>query len=125
LSVEFLVFLVVLTICVLLVFFWFCPIILLIQAWKTGIEITPLDLFAMRLRSVAPDKIVFPAIRLVSSGFELSEYERKSLIHNLEAHFLAGGRNDLVVDMLIEARKSGRSLSFDQARSADLQSLVK
>lgn len=124
-SVEFLVFLCVLNICLLLVLFWFCPIILLIQAWKIGIKITALDLVAMRLRSVAPGKIVLPAIRLVSSGFELSENERKNLIHTLEAHYLSGGRNDLVVDMLIEARKSSRSLSFDQARSADLESLVK
>ncbi len=124
-SLEFLGLIFVAAICSLFILLWFCPIWLLIQAWKIGIKITALDIIAMRLRSVEPGKIVFPAIRLVSSGFELSEKERNDLIHNLEAHYLSGGRNELVVDMLIEAEKKGEKLTFAQATATDLESLAR
>ena len=52
-------------------------------------------------------------IKATKAGLTLS-------IDKLEAHYLAGGNVDRVVDALIAARRAGISLSFEKATAIDL-----
>ena len=62
----------------------------------------------MRLRRVAPAKIVLALIKATKAGLNLK-------VNQLEAHYLAGGNVDNVVNALIAAERAGIELSFEQA----------
>lgn len=67
----------------------------------------------MRLRRVAPSRIILPFIKAQKGGVETT-------IDKLEAHFLAGGNVDNVVDALIAAHRADIPLPFERAAAIDL-----
>jgi len=67
----------------------------------------------MRLRRVIPAKIVNPMIKAVKAGLEVST-------NKLEAHYLAGGNVDRVVNALIAAQRANIPLEFERAAAIDL-----
>ena len=79
----------------------------------TGVQTCALPILGMRLRRVAPAKIVFPLIKATKAGLEVK-------VNQLEAHYLAGGDVDRVVNALIAAQRAGMDLSFEKASAIDL-----
>ena len=67
----------------------------------------------MRLRRIPPVQIVLPKIKAVKAGLEITT-------DILEAHYLAGGNVDNVVNALIAAEKAEIPLGFDKAAAIDL-----
>ena len=71
------------------------------------------NLVGMRLRRVPPHKIVMPLIKAIKAGLEMDTSK-------LEAHYLAGGNVDKVIDALIAAERAGIELNFSRAAAIDL-----
>ena len=94
-------------------FFIFVPVGLWISAIASGVKIGILDLIGMRLRRVAPARIVLSLIKATKAGLLIK-------VNQLEAHYLAGGNVDKVVNALIAAERAGIELSFEQASAIDL-----
>ena len=94
-------------------FFTFIPIGLWISAVAANVKIRIGTLIGMKLRRVAPIRIVIPQIKAVKSGLDLS-------INKLEAHYLAGGNVDRVVNALIAAQRAQFNLEFERAAAIDL-----
>jgi uncharacterized protein YqfA (UPF0365 family) len=93
---------------------WLVPIGLWIQARTAGVHIRIFaDLIGMRLRRVPPAQIVSPKIRATKAGLTINTDQ-------LEAHYLADGDVDKVVDALIAADKAGIDLTFERAAAIDL-----
>jgi uncharacterized protein YqfA (UPF0365 family) len=65
------------------------------------------------LRRVPPHRIILPLIKADKAGIDVSQDQ-------LEAHFLAGGNVDRVVNALIAADKARIALPFDRAAAIDL-----
>lgn len=103
----------VLIIIALSVFFSFVPIGLWITAHFSGVKVRISDLIGMRLRRVAPAKIIAPMIKATKAGLSLK-------LNELEAHYLAGGNINAVVDALIAAQRANIELEFKQAAAIDL-----
>lgn len=85
-----------------------------ISAVASGVLVPLPSLIGMQLRRVQPSRIIYPLIKARKAG--LTDVGQ----NKLEAHFLAGGDVDKVVDALIAADKAGIPLSFDQATAIDL-----
>jgi len=101
-------------ICLLIVlFFILVPVGLWISAIASGVKIGIIDLVGMKLRRVVPAKIVLPLIKATKAGLPMKA-------NQLEAHLLAGGNVDSVVNALVAAERAGISLSFEQASAIDL-----
>lgn len=101
-------------VCLLLVaFFIFVPVGLWISAVASGVRIGIFNLIGMRLRRVAPARIVLPLIKATKAGIKVT-------VNQLEAHYLAGGNVDNVVNALIAAERAEISLTFEQASAIDL-----
>ena len=98
---------------VLILFFRFVPLGLWISARASGVRLRIISLITMRFRRVTPSKIVLPMIKATKAGLDLNMDE-------LEAHFLAGGSVDRVVDALIAAQSAQIPLEFEQSRAIDL-----
>ena len=97
-----------------LLFFNFIPVGLWISALAAGVNVRIWTLFAMRLRRVPPSRIVLPMIKAEKAGIlEVS-------VDKLEAHYLAGGNVDRVIDALIAAQRAEINLSFERAAAIDL-----
>lgn len=94
-------------------FFLFVPVGLWISAIASGVKIGIFDLIGMRLRRVKPAKIVYPMIKATKAGLSTK-------VNQLEAHFLAGGNIDSVVNALIAAERAQMALTFEQASAIDL-----
>ena len=94
-------------------FFTFIPITLWISAVAANVRVGILTLIGMRLRRVPPVKIVSPQIKAVKAGLDIS-------INKLEAHYLAGGDVDRVVNALIAAQRANIALEFERAAAIDL-----
>jgi len=94
-------------------FFVFVPVGLWISAIASGVKIGILDLIGMRLRRVAPARIVLSLIKATKAGLIIK-------VNQLEAHYLAGGNVDKVVNALIAAERAGIELTFEQASAIDL-----
>ena len=94
-------------------FFIFVPVGLWISAVAANVKVGFFDLVGMRLRRVAPGKIVFPLIKATKAGLTVK-------VNQLEAHYLAGGDVDKVVNALIAAQRAGMDLSFEKASAIDL-----
>lgn len=94
-------------------FFRFVPIGLWITAFFSGAKVSIGNLVGMRLRRVAPSEIVQPLIKATKAGLNLTTNE-------LEAHHLAGGNVNLVVDALIAAQRANIDLDFENAAAIDL-----
>jgi len=103
----------VLVFVVLTVFFSFVPVGLWISAAAAGVHVGIFYLIGMRLRRVAPARIVNPLIKAEKAGLEVD-------MERLEAHYLAGGNVDRVVNALIAAHRAGIDLTFERAAAIDL-----
>ncbi|MBQ8823541.1 MAG: flotillin-like protein FloA [Lachnospiraceae bacterium] len=106
---------IILCVIVLLIvaFFAFVPVGLWISAVAANVKVGIFNLIGMKLRRVAPAKIVFPLIKATKAGLKVT-------VNQLEAHYLAGGNVDSVVNALIAAERAGMDLSFEKASAIDL-----
>lgn len=105
--------LIVVAFVVLSVLLSFIPVGLWITAYFSGVKIGIFSLIGMRLRRVQPRKIVAPLIKATKAGLDLNT-------DKLEAHFLAGGDVNSVVDALIAAQRAEINLNFERAAAIDL-----
>ncbi len=94
-------------------FFSLVPMGLWISAVASGVKVGVIHLIGMRLRRVKPAYIVMPMIKATKAGLKLTA-------NQLEAHYLAGGNVDSVVNALIAAERAGMNLNFEQASAIDL-----
>jgi len=93
---------------------YFIPVRLWITAIFSGVHLKLFrDLVGMRLRRVPPDRIVKPLITAHKAGIP-------SETPKLEAHFLAGGNVQQVINALISADKADIDLPFERATAIDL-----
>lgn len=95
-------------------FFHYIPFLLWLSAKVSGVHISLIQLFLMRLRNVPPSIIVHALIEAHKAG--LNSITRD----DLEAHYLAGGRVERVVNALVSASKANIDLSFQMATAIDL-----
>lgn len=96
------------------VFFHFVPFFLWLSAKVSGVKISLIQLFLMRIRNVPPGIIVPSLIEAHKAG--LTNVTRD----NLEAHYMTGGHVLRVVHALVSASKAGIELSFEKATAIDL-----
>ena len=112
---EFTIFIVAfLAIVAISIFFYYVPFFLWISARVSGVRISLIQLFLMRIRKVPARIIVQAMIEAHKAG--LSEVNRD----DLEAHFLAGGNVEKVVHALVSASKANIDLGFKMATAIDL-----
>ncbi len=102
-----------LIIVLVMLFFTFVPVGLWVTAFFSGVKISMSTLIGMRLRRVAPSRIVNPMIKATKAGLVIK-------INELEAHFLAGGNVNTLVDALIAAQRANIPLEFERAAAIDL-----
>lgn len=98
---------------ILILFFKFFPLGLWVTAIFSGVKISIMTLFGMKIRRVQPSNIVNPMIKATKAGLILS-------IDKLEAHYLAGGNVNSLVNALIAAQRANINLEFEQAAAIDL-----
>lgn len=98
----------------LVIFFYYVPFLLWISAMVSGVHISLVQLFLMRIRKVPPYKIVQCMIEAHKAG--LQDVKRDGL----EAHYLAGGHIERVVHALVSANKANIDLTFQMATAIDL-----
>jgi len=112
---QFLNYLILLIIVVvaLVIFFYLVPVGLWISALAAGVKVSITTLIGMRLRRVEPASIILPLVKATKAGLDLD-------VGLLEAHYLAGGNVDRVVNALIAAERAGIPLSFERACAIDL-----
>lgn len=110
----FMIFVAIAILVLLLVFFYYVPFFLWINAISAGVRISLVQLFLMRIRRVPPRTIVYAMIEAHKAGL-------KSITRDeLEAHFLAGGHVEKVVHALVSASKANIDLTFQMATAIDL-----
>lgn len=95
------------------IIFYFIPIGLWFTAILAGVRISILQLVFMRFRRVPPTIIVRAMIAAAKGGVDAD-------LDSLEAHYLAGGDVQKVVNGLIYAKSTGTELTFQQAARLDL-----
>ena len=95
------------------IFLSFVPIGLWVTAFFSGVRIKISELIGRKLRRVEPSRIVRPAIKATKAGLNLE-------IASLEAHYLAGGNVNTLVDALIAAQRANIPLQFERAAAIDL-----
>ena len=106
-------FLLVLIIAFVMVFLHFVPIGLWISALAANVRVGIMTLVGMRMRRVPPNKIILPLIKANKAGLDVA-------VNQLEAHYLAGGNVDKVVDALIAAHRAQIPLPFERSAAIDL-----
>jgi uncharacterized protein YqfA (UPF0365 family) len=89
------------------------PIGLWISALAASVKVGLVDLIGMRLRRVVPAKIVNPLIKAHKAGLNTP-------VVKLEAHYMAGGNVDRVINALIAAERAKIPLSFERGAAIDL-----
>ena len=97
----------------LVVFFTVIPVGIWISAIASGVKVSVFSLVGMKLRRVKPALIVRPMIKATKAGLPVKS-------NQLEAHYLAGGNVDKVINALIAAERAGISMSFEKASAIDL-----
>lgn len=95
------------------VFLHFVPIGLWISALAADVHVGIFTLIGMRMRRVPPAQIVMPLIKANKAGLDVN-------VNQLEAHYLAGGNVDRVVDALIAAQRAQIVLPFERSAAIDL-----
>lgn len=100
-------------VCLVVVLVKFIPIGLWISSLAANVQVSIFNLIGMRLRRVVPSKIVIPLIKSTKAGMGLN-------VNQLEAHYLAGGNVDNVVNALIAAHRADIDLQFEKAAAIDL-----
>lgn len=96
-----------------ILFFVFVPVGLWVSSLAANVKISIFNMIGMRLRRVKPAKIVMPLIKARKAGLDLG-------VNQLEAHYLAGGNVDNVVNALIASERAGIELKFEKAAAIDL-----
>src|SRR5687767_10422109 len=107
-------FLLIPAVVVLIIFLYLVPLPLWIAAWSSGAYVGLPTLVGMRLRRVPPATVVNARISSVKAGLQGIS------IDDLEAHFLAGGNVERVVNALISADKANIEMPFKRAAAIDL-----
>jgi uncharacterized protein YqfA (UPF0365 family) len=95
------------------VFLTFVPLGLWVSSLAANVKVSIFNLIGMRLRRVVPSRIVIPLIKSTKAGMGLN-------VNQLEAHYLAGGNVDNVVNALIAAHRADIDLQFEKAAAIDL-----
>lgn len=98
--------------CVL--FLYFIPVFLWFSAFVSGVKISLLQLFLMRIRNVPPKIIVDCMITATKAG--LKNVTRD----DLESLYMSGGHVTNVVRALVSATKANIQMSYEQAAAIDL-----
>jgi uncharacterized protein YqfA (UPF0365 family) len=106
--------LIILIVLLVVMFFYYVPFFLWLSAKVSGVNISLIQLFLMRIRKVPPQRIVNALIEGHKAG--LRDLKRDEL----EAHFLAGGHVEKVVHAMVSASKANIDLSFQMATAIDL-----
>ena len=91
----------------------YVPLGIWITALFSGVKVGIFTLVGMRFRRVQPIRIINPLIKATKAGLKLG-------IDDLEAHYLAGGDVNSVVDALIAAQRAEINLDFKSATAIDL-----
>lgn len=91
----------------------YVPIPLWIMSIASGVKLSIVQLFFMRLRKVPAKIVVNALISAQKAGLDVNA-------NQLETHYLAGGRVEKVVDALIAASKARIELDFSMAAAIDL-----
>lgn len=91
---------------ILSIFFHFVPFFLWLSAKVSGVNISLIQLFLMRIRNVPPGVIVPSLIEAHKAGL------RNITRDNLEAHYMTGGHVKRVVHALVSASKANIDLSL-------------
>lgn len=112
-AIPILIALVVFSVVILWLFFYYVPIGLWITAIFSGVPIGIGALVGMRLRKVPPAVIVNAMISATKAGLNMNR-------NALEAHYLAGGNVQNVTNALISADKANIPLDFNMATAIDL-----
>lgn len=99
---------------ILSIFFYFVPFFLWLSAKVSGVKISLIQLFLMRIRNVPPTIIVPSLIEAHKAGLNYITRD------NLEAHYMTGGHVQRVVHALVSASKANIDLSFEKATAIDL-----
>jgi len=110
--IAFLISMVLIMLAVVVVFS-FIPVGLWISALAAGVRVGIITLIGMRLRRVPPANIVNPLVKAYKAGLDIT-------VDQLEAHYLAGGNVDRVVDALIASERADINLPFERAAAIDL-----
>ena len=98
----------------LVIFFYYVPFLLWISAKVSGVNISLIQLFLMRIRNVPPYVITRAMIEAHKAGLKMLTRDE------LEAHYLAGGHVEKVVHALVSASKANIDLPFQMATAIDL-----
>ena len=98
----------------LVLFFHYVPFFLWLSAKVSGVNISLVQLFLMRIRKVPPHTIVQCMIEAHKA--DIQEVKRDGL----EAHYLAGGHIERVTHALVSASKANIDLTFKMATAIDL-----
>ncbi len=106
-------FILVLFIIAVMTFLHFVPLGLWISAIAADVPVGIFTLVGMRMRRVSPQKIVMPLIKANKAGLDVA-------VNQLEAHYLAGGNVDKVVDALIASHRAQIPLPFERSAAIDL-----
>ncbi len=108
------IFVIIIVFILLMVFFYFVPLGLYITAYFSGVRLRLIrDLIGMRLRKIPPHIIVRNMITATKAGIPIE-------VGKLEAHYLAGGNVEKVVNALVSADKARLGLTFERATAIDL-----
>lgn len=99
---------------VLAIFFHFVPFFLWLSAKVSGVRISLIQLFLMRIRNVPPSVIVPSLIEAHKAGLQNITRDK------LEAHYMTGGHVQRVVHALVSANKANIDLTFEKATAIDL-----
>ena len=95
----------------LILFFTFIPVGLWVTAFFSGVSVKISSLIGMRLRRVVPSRMINPLIKATKAGVKLNTGQ-------LEAHYLAGGNVNTLVDALIAAQRAEIPLEFERDRKS-------
>lgn len=107
------VFLLVVAAIIIMLFFYFVPLGLWISALAADVRVGIFTLVGMRMRRVVPQRIILPLIKANKAGLNVNS-------NQLEAHYLAGGNVDKVIDALIAAHRAQIPLPFERSAAIDL-----
>jgi uncharacterized protein YqfA (UPF0365 family) len=106
--------LIALVVLALVLLLYYVPVGLWVTAFFSGVRLKLIrDLVGMRLRKVPPTTIVKSLITAYKAGIPVETPK-------VEAHFLAGGQVQKVVNALISADKANIDLTFERATAIDL-----
>ncbi len=97
----------------LFLFLYLLPVNLWFTAQLSGVKVSLLNLFLMRLRKVSPSLVVNAMITSTKAGLNLTS-------NDIETHYLAGGHVNNVIKALISADKANIPLTFKLATAIDL-----